>query len=120
VCLQLWSGAATAEGACASTSDCIPTPLRTHTLPQRTACLKDLQRFLRRDDPNERPAFEKLGELQIMENDVIPLIVTHPADAGLVYQARERAVCPGGVCVGMECRAACDAPACCTTRAAST
>jgi hypothetical protein len=29
------------------------------------ACLKDLQRFLRRDHPEDRDAFFKLGELQV-------------------------------------------------------
>jgi hypothetical protein len=33
--------------------------------PHKTACLKDLQRFLRRDDPDSRDVFFKLGELQV-------------------------------------------------------
>lgn len=33
--------------------------------PRPAACLKDLQRFLRRDDPGTRDAFFKLGELRV-------------------------------------------------------
>jgi hypothetical protein len=54
-----------------------------------TACLKDLARFLRRDDPELREAFFKLGQLQTVEQDVCPLLVAHPTDAELVYHARE-------------------------------
>jgi len=32
----------------------------------------------------------KLGELQLVENDVIPLISHYPTDTELVYNARER------------------------------
>jgi hypothetical protein len=55
----------------------------------RTACLKDLARFLRRDDPETRDALFKLGQLQTVENDICPLLVAHPTDAELVYHARE-------------------------------
>lgn len=78
----------------ADTHTCVHarTHARTHqhhaTTANVTACLKDLQRFLRRDDPTERPAYMKLGELAVVENDVIPLILTHPTDTDLVYNAR--------------------------------
>jgi hypothetical protein len=57
--------------------------------PAHAACLRDLQRFLRRDDPRDRPAFMKLGELQVVQNDVISLITGNPTDTDLVYNARE-------------------------------
>jgi hypothetical protein len=44
---------------------------------------------MRRDDPRERHAFLKLGELQLVTNDVIPLITSYPTDTDLVYNARE-------------------------------
>ena len=57
--------------------------------PVLAACLRDLQRFLRRDDPCDRPAFMKLGELQVVQNDVISLITGNPTDTDLVYNACE-------------------------------
>jgi hypothetical protein len=49
--------------------------------------LKDLQRFLRRDETENRSAFFKLGELRIVENDIIPLITTYPTKLDLLYHA---------------------------------
>lgn len=43
----------------------------------------------------------KLGELQSVENDVIPLIVNYPTDTDLVYNAREW--WGGGWLVGLVC-----------------
>jgi hypothetical protein len=34
----------------------------------------------------------KLGELQTVENDVIPLITTFPTDTDLVYNARKQSL----------------------------
>jgi hypothetical protein len=34
----------------------------------------------------------KLGELQTVENDVIPLITTYPTDTDLVYNARKQSL----------------------------
>ncbi|KAI8471860.1 MAG: timeless protein-domain-containing protein [Monoraphidium minutum] len=48
------------------------------------SCLKDLQRFLRRDDPDTRDAFFKLGELQAATSHLVPLLVTYPHDHELV------------------------------------
>lgn len=59
------------------------------TLCFHAACLKDLARFLRRDEPDTREVFLKLGELQIVENDVVPLLTSFPTDRELVYHARE-------------------------------
>jgi hypothetical protein len=52
------------------------------------ACLKDLQRCLRRDDPDTRDVFFKLGEFDTAKNDLVPIIVTYPDDTDLVYNAR--------------------------------
>lgn len=53
-----------------------------------TACLKDLQRCLRRDDPDTRDVFFKLGEFATAKSDLVPMIVTYPDDTDLVYNAR--------------------------------
>ncbi|GLI61645.1 hypothetical protein VaNZ11_004068, partial [Volvox africanus] len=50
-------------------------------------CLKDLQRFLRRDDPDIRPVFKRLGEWRIAAHDVVPLLVTYPHDKEITLQA---------------------------------
>jgi hypothetical protein len=53
---------------------------------------------MRRDDPRERHAFMKLGELQLVGNDVIPLITSYPTDPDLVYNAREWSHGPCSTC----------------------
>ena len=53
------------------------------------ACLRDLQRFLRRDDGDTRDAFFKLVELRTAEAHLLPLLVTYPEDGELSYAARE-------------------------------
>ncbi|GBF93528.1 hypothetical protein Rsub_06248 [Raphidocelis subcapitata] len=55
--------------------------------PDCLACLKDLQRFLRRDDPDNRDAFFKLGELTLAASHLVPLLVTYPEDEGLAFNA---------------------------------
>ena len=50
-------------------------------------CLKDLQRFLHRDDPVQRPAFFALGSFNLAKTDLVPLIVHYPDDADVVYNA---------------------------------
>jgi hypothetical protein len=52
-------------------------------------CLKDLQRFLRKDDPDTRPVFFKLGGFHLAANDLVPLVVTYPTEHEVVYNARE-------------------------------
>ena len=52
-----------------------------------TECLKDLQRFLRRDDVFERPVFHRLGQWDLVSTDLVPLIVHHQDDADVVYNA---------------------------------
>lgn len=49
--------------------------------------LKDLQRFLRRDDPATLPAFKTLGKFQIARRDLVPLILAFQDDQELVYNA---------------------------------
>ncbi|GLC44839.1 hypothetical protein PLESTF_001102100 [Pleodorina starrii] len=50
-------------------------------------CLKDLQRFLRRDDPDIRSVFTKLGEWRIAAGDLLPLLITYPHDKDITLQA---------------------------------
>ena len=53
-------------------------------------CLKDLQRFLRHDDPATRDAFFVLGKAQTTRLHLIPLITRYAEDADIVYNACER------------------------------
>ena len=50
-------------------------------------CLKDLQRFLRRDDPYERQVFFRLGQWDLVSTDLVPLIVQYQEDGDVVYNA---------------------------------
>eukprot|EP00884_Botryococcus_braunii_P014003 jgi/Botrbrau1/22603/Bobra.176_1s0033.1 len=50
-------------------------------------CLKDLQRFLRQDDPLNREAFMHLGKQNIVKSDLIPLILGYVDDLDIVYNA---------------------------------
>lgn len=54
-----------------------------------SACLKDLQRFLRRDDPGEREAFYYLGSIGIAKRDLLPLLLAYADQPDVVYNARE-------------------------------
>lgn len=54
--------------------DCIP-------------CLKDLQGFLKYDDPVERPAFFAVAKYNFTKTDIVPLLVTYPEEYELVYNA---------------------------------
>ena len=58
------------------------------TAPAIAECLKDLQRFLRQDHPATRPAFTALSKYNVARADLVPLIVTYPADVELVFNAR--------------------------------
>ncbi|CAG9467441.1 unnamed protein product [Pedinophyceae sp. YPF-701] len=49
--------------------------------------LKDLQRFLRRDDPATRGVFYTLADLKIVAQDLVPLIVFYPDEEDVVYNA---------------------------------
>jgi len=60
-------------------------PPHPHTPP---GCLKDLQRFLRKDDPDTRDVFFKLGAFDTARKDLVPLLVTYPHDQPIVYNAR--------------------------------
>ncbi|CAD7696779.1 unnamed protein product [Ostreobium quekettii] len=55
--------------------------------PDCVDCLKDLQRFLRRDDPDSRDVFFFLGQMDLPRNDLVPLITTYPNDSDIVYNA---------------------------------
>ncbi|GAB4821374.1 hypothetical protein N2152v2_008420 [Parachlorella kessleri] len=50
-------------------------------------CLKDLQRFFRDDDPEMRPAFFAVHKYNFARSDLVPLIVTHPDEYEVVYNA---------------------------------
>lgn len=52
-------------------------------------CLKDLQRFLRQDDPLNREAFMHLGKQNIVKSDLIPLIMGYVDELDIVYNARK-------------------------------
>ena len=50
-------------------------------------CLKDLQRFLRRDDQYHREVFHRLGQWDLVSTDIVPLIVHYQDDQDVVYNA---------------------------------
>ena len=50
-------------------------------------CLKDLQRFLREDDPRTRDAFFTVGQYKTARVDLVPLITTYAAETDIVYNA---------------------------------
>ena len=58
-----------------------------------TGCLKDLQRFLRNDDPDTRDAFFKVAEFDLARSDLVPIITTYPEDKELVFNARKWTRC---------------------------
>jgi len=58
--------------------------------PAPAACLKDLQRFLRRDDPDAREAFYALGEMELAKTSLLPLLVAYAEEQEVVYNSRER------------------------------
>ena len=61
--------------------------MRDGPLSGPAACLKDLQRFLRQDDPETRAAFFKLGQFNVAKTDLVPIIVGAAGDTDLVYNA---------------------------------
>ncbi|KAG2492461.1 hypothetical protein HYH03_009402 [Edaphochlamys debaryana] len=50
-------------------------------------CLKDLQRFLRRDDPDLRPVFRRLGTWRVAQQDLVPLLCTYAHEPEVTLQA---------------------------------
>lgn len=50
-------------------------------------CLKDLTRFLRRDDPDTRDVFFELCKKQIPTAHLVPILTTYPDDTQLVFNA---------------------------------
>lgn len=49
--------------------------------------LKDLLRFLRRDDPEKRDVFKQVCKWNIVGKDLIPIIEFYPEDRNLVLNA---------------------------------
>lgn len=49
--------------------------------------LKDLQRFLRRDDPQRREVFKQVCKWKIASRDLVPIIENYQADRNLVITA---------------------------------
>lgn len=52
--------------------------------------LMDLQRYLRRDNPETRDIFFELGKWNIVRHDLVPLIRGYRADDELVLNAGKR------------------------------
>lgn len=50
-------------------------------------CLKDLSRFLHRDDPDTRDVFFELCRKQVPTTHLIPILITYPDDRPLVFTA---------------------------------
>jgi hypothetical protein len=48
-------------------------------------CLKDLQRFLRQDDAEKRPAFFALSSTNISKTDLVPLLMAYPDNKDVVF-----------------------------------
>lgn len=89
--------AATRPGArCALSPEActVRPPTRRPCPAPRAACLRELQRMLRGDDPRERPIFFAAGKLNLARTDLVPLIVTYPDDYDVVFNARERYLQP--------------------------
>jgi hypothetical protein len=49
--------------------------------------LKDLQRLLRRDDPERREVFKQVCKWKIASRDLVPIIENYQADRNLVITA---------------------------------
>ena len=62
-------------------------PCKCPTFVLGADCLKDLQRFLREDDPRTRDAFFTVGQYKTARSDLVPLITTYAADTDIVYNA---------------------------------
>lgn len=52
--------------------------------------MKDLQRFMRRDNPRTRDVFMTLGHWNIVRSDLMPLIATHHQEKALLLNAGKR------------------------------
>jgi len=50
-------------------------------------CLKDLQRFLRQDDAEKRPAFFALSSTNISKTDLVPLLMAYPDNKDVVFNS---------------------------------
>lgn len=58
--------------------------------------LKDLQRFLRRDDPQRREVFKQVCKWKIASRDLVPIIENYQNDRNLVITA--------GICYSISIR----------------
>jgi timeless len=54
-----------------------------------TVNLKNLQRFLRRDDPESRDIFMQLGKWNTIRQDILPIIISYRDQFDLVLNAGE-------------------------------
>jgi hypothetical protein len=54
----------------------------------RAECLKDIDRFLRRDFDDERKALLLLGKCNVVSNNLVPLLKTYPTDRNMVQSIR--------------------------------
>lgn len=55
--------------------------------PDCIACLKDVQRFLRRDESETREAFFQLGQCRVAQTDLVPMMIAYPEDHVIVFNA---------------------------------
>lgn len=65
----------------------------------RAGCLKDLQRFLRNDDPDLRTVFFKLCRFETAKTDLVPLLKACAGEKDMVFNTRAQGY--------MGCRVAC-------------
>jgi hypothetical protein len=54
----------------------------------RAECLKDVDRFLRRDFEDNRKALLLLGKCDVVSKNLIPLLRAYPTDNEIVYHTR--------------------------------
>lgn len=55
-------------------------------------CLKDIQRFLREDDPTKRPAFFELHQMDLARSDLVPLLHKYSDEEDVVTNVGKRAL----------------------------
>eukprot|EP00793_Prasinoderma_coloniale_P002065 PRCOL_00002573-RA len=55
-------------------------------------CLQDVQRMLRRDDPQRRPTYRLCAELQVLKKHIVPLMTLHGHEPKMLLAALKVAV----------------------------
>ena len=73
-------------------------------------CLRDLDRFLRRDYDDDRQALLLLGKCDVVSNNLLPLLKTYPSDAAMVYAIRAHPARPVALAPCHARRCVCSAP----------